>query len=323
MGQFPVHKSKAQLKSRVDGPGTTEGQRTEKRGGRADNMPGQAAASLQRLAATVKSFDEDYAAAFDDITKCKEAKKTMRMFVQEFAAARDEERKQVSSALHHDVGSLAVGISAYLDAMEEDLRSGRVGEVLTWVKRTRKLFDKSVVRLKALAVELRPPELDVLGLRAALRQYFSQITSAGAARVYFRETQGENRLSASAATILFRVAQEAVTNAIKHGRAKQVNVDLRTAKDEIRLTVRDNGKGFDPSDRRTRAMRQLGFRVMRGMAASAGGAFTIDSRPGEGTTVRLRLPIETTDLRMTGAVAREEPIRSAIRSSRARSGRRT
>ena len=98
-------------------------------------------------------------------------------------------------------------------------------------------------------------------------------------------------MTANAATILFRVAQEAVTNAIKHGHAKQVDVDLTTSKEEIRLTVRDNGKGFDVAEREARAMSGLGLRIMREMAAAAGGAFTVDSRPGKGTTVRLSLPI--------------------------------
>jgi PAS domain S-box-containing protein len=232
-----------------------------------------------------------------DITERKRAEKRVQMFSQEIIAAREQERKQVSSVLHHDVGSLAVGISAHLDVIEEHIRSGKPGEALKLMRRTRKLVDESVARLKKLAVELRPPELDVLGLCAALRQHFAQVTERGGTRIHFRETLGRRRVPGNTATILFRVAQEALTNALKHGRAKQVNVDLRTSKEEVTLTVHDNGRGFDMSRPRPRATSQIGLRVMQEMAASAGGTFMIDSGRGKGTTVRVRLPIADRGLR--------------------------
>jgi PAS domain S-box-containing protein len=234
---------------------------------------------------------EHFVAVFDVITERKQAEKKMQMFSQEIIAAREEERKRVSSVLHHDVGSLTVGISAHFDAIEQDLRSGKPGEALKWMKRARKLFDESVVRLKKLAIELRPPELDVLGLHAALRQYFSQVTERGGTRVHFRETLGRRRVSGDTATILFRVAQEALTNAIRHGHATRVDVDLRASKEEVTLRVRDNGKGFDPSELTAQVTSQMGLRVMRELALSAGGVFTVDSGRGKGTTVRVRLPI--------------------------------
>jgi PAS domain S-box-containing protein len=263
-----------------------------------------------------------------DITERKQAERRMRMFSHAIVAAREEERRRVSSALHHDVGFLAVGVSAYLDAIEKDLRSGKPAQALRWMNWTRKLFDQSVARLKNLAVEIRPPELDVLGLSAALRQHFSRITTQRGARIRFRETRQGPPVSANAATILFRVAQEALTNAIQHGRAKQVDVDFRASKEEIRLTVRDNGKGFDPSQPRRRATPQLGLRVMREMAASAGGAFAVESRRGKGTTVRLSLPMETAPAsaplapppRPGRTRRRGKTIRSASGSSRRQKG---
>jgi PAS domain S-box-containing protein len=235
--------------------------------------------------------------SFRDITERKRAEERGQTFSQEIIAVREEERKQVSSALHHDVGSLAVGITAHLDAVEEELRSGEPGEALKWMKRTRKLFDESVARLKKLAIELRPPELDVIGLRAALRQHFAQVTERGGTRIYFRETLGRRRMSGGAATILFRVAQEALTNAITHGHATRLEVRLSASKTEVELTMYDNGKGFNLSEQLARPTSQMGLRVMREMALSAGGVFTVDSGRGKGTTVRVRLPIADRGLR--------------------------
>ena len=243
-----------------------------------------------------------------DVTERKQAEKRTQMFSQEIIAGREEERKQVLSVLHGDVGSLAVGISAHLDAVEEDLRSGVPVEALKWMKRTRKLFDGSLARLKGLAVQLRPPELDVLGLRAALRQHFSQVTKQRSTRIHFRETLGQRRVSEDTTTVLFRVAQEALTNAITHGNAKRVDVDLSASRKEITLIVRDNGKGFDPSEEGERVTSQMGLRVMREMAAAAGGDFTVDSGRGKGTTVRVSLPFKTAALGPGNVTVREETV---------------
>jgi PAS domain S-box-containing protein len=232
-----------------------------------------------------------------DITERKQAEKRVRTFSQEIIVAREEERKKVASVLHHDVGSLAVGISAHLDVIEKNIRSGKPGEALKLLRRTRKLFYESVARLKGLAVELRPPELDVLGLCAALRQYFSLAPKRSGTRIRFKENLGPRRVPGDSATILFRVAQEALTNAIMHGEAKQVNVDLRAAKEELTLTVHDNGSGFNPSEQMARQTSQMGLRVMRETVLFAGGDFTIDSGRGKGTTLRVRLPIADRGLR--------------------------
>jgi PAS domain S-box-containing protein len=226
-----------------------------------------------------------------DITERRRAETRMRRFSYEIIAAREAERKQVSSILHHDLGSLVVGISAHFDAVENDIGAGNPADALKWMKRTRKLFDESVGHLKRVAVQLRPPELDTLGLRAALRQHFSQVTAHGSTRVHFRETLGRRRVSGDTATALFRVAQEALTNAVTHGHAKRVDVSITASKQKINMTVRDDGQGFDLIEQRP-PRSHMGLRVMKEMMDSAGGAFTIESRPRKGTTVRVSLPLE-------------------------------
>ena len=215
----------------------------------------------------------------------------LKLVSQQIIASREAERKRVSSALHHDVGSLAVGMSAHLDAIEQELRAGKVAESLKWMKRTRKLFAESVLHLKEVAVQLRPPELDVFGLRATLRQHFAQVTKHTGICIQFKENWGRRQVPGDTVTILFRVAQEALTNAITHGHAKQVDVDLRASNKAVSLTVHDNGQGFDPSAGKTRETMQLGLCVMQEMATSAGGDLTIDSTPGTGTTLCLNLPL--------------------------------
>ena len=107
-----------------------------------------------------------------DITDFKRTEERVRRFSRELLAAREDGKKRVSAALHHDVGSLAVGLSAYFDAMEDDIRFGKTGEAIKSAKTARELFEGTVARLKGMAVELRPPDLDIIGLRAAMRQHF-------------------------------------------------------------------------------------------------------------------------------------------------------
>jgi PAS domain S-box-containing protein len=263
-----------------------------------------------------------------EITERKRLEKMTQTFAHELLTAREEERKQVSAALHHDVGSLAVGLAAHLDAVEAEIHSGRPGAALRGVKRTRKLIDQTVRRLKQVAVQLRPPELDVVGLRAALRQHFAGVTQQGQIRIRFRETLGRKYLvSGDNATILFRVAQEALTNAMTHGRAKRVEVNLGAAKGQVRLTLRDYGKGFDPTDPGVETASRMGLRVMREMAAAAGGVFQVDSRPGHGTTVRASLPLQAVKARPAAmappTTARGPAAHSTMRGARAARRKRT
>jgi len=256
-----------------------------------------------------------------DITARKLAEERIRTLTAEILTAREAERKLVSSALHHDVGSLAVGMSAYLDAIEMDLRSGMPSQALPLAKGARKLFDESLRRLKALAVELRPPELDVLGLPAALRQHFSLVTKRVGVLVRFSQTLGPERLHEGHAMTLFRIAQEALTNAVKHGHAKRVEVRLAAYRKEITLTLRDEGKGFDASRHQLRATTQMGLAVMREMAAAAGGALTIDSAPGKGTALRVSLPREPAAARSGDAARAGKTAAREIAGRRARSPR--
>jgi two-component system NarL family sensor kinase len=239
-----------------------------------------------------------------DITERKRAEEDVRALSQEVIVAREEERRRVSSALHHDVGSLAVGLSATLEAIQEDLASGKPREAVKHVKQARKVFDESVAGLKELAVQLWPPELDILGLCSALRQHFSRVTQQQSVKIHLRESLGRRRVRGEAATILFRIAQEAVTNAISHGGAKRVDVRLSASAKKIRLAVRDNGKGFDPTQEPASAVSGMGLRVMKQMVVSAGGAITIDSGPRKGTTLRMSLPFEAAASAPGGATPR-------------------
>jgi signal transduction histidine kinase len=158
------------------------------------------------------------------------------------------------------------------------------------LKKARRLFVQSVRRLKTLAVELRPPDLDILGLPAALRQHFSLLTSEISLRVRFIDATCGMTIPPETQTVLFRVAQESLNNVVKHAHARQVQVRLSAQRKKLRLSIVDDGKGFDPVRAAARSGTHLGLRVAQEMVVALGGEFMVDASPGRGTTVLVTVP---------------------------------
>lgn len=225
-----------------------------------------------------------------DVSDLKLAALRQHQFTQEVITAREIERREVAAALHHDAGSLAVGVSAILDAAALDVRHGSRRSALAVLKRTKRLIRGALKDLRELAVRIRPPELDVLGLSGALRQHFATVTRSGNVRIRFSDGGIGRSVPDETSTMLFRIAQEAVTNAVTHGRASRISVTLSATPRLIRLTVRDNGSGFTPAVQPARPSSKMGLRVMREMAAMRGGTLDVRSSPGDGATIRVTVP---------------------------------
>jgi PAS domain S-box-containing protein len=229
----------------------------------------------------------------EDITARKLAETQIRDFSWKLLAVREEEKRHFSAVLHHDVGSCTVGVTARLSAAEEDLRQGKYREALASLKEGRRLFVQSTRRLKTLAAELRPPDLDILGLSAALRQHFSLLTKETSIRIRFIDAPYGTAIPPEAQTVLFRVAQEALNNVILHARARLVRVRVSAPRQTLRLSIIDDGKGFDPVRAAAKPGPHLGLRAAREMVETLGGEFTVNAAPGRGTSVLVTLPQET------------------------------
>jgi signal transduction histidine kinase len=144
--------------------------------------------------------------------------------------------------------------------------------------------------LRALLVDLHPPTLASAGLDAALGDLTSPLSSRGT-KVELR-VRGESRLDPETQALVYRVAQEAVRNVIAYAGASTVSVDVDVVDSTARLLVADDGRGFGPETReRRRAEGHLGLSLVEELAQQAGGSLTVDSREGEGTRVRLEVPL--------------------------------
>jgi len=144
--------------------------------------------------------------------------------------------------------------------------------------------------LHRLAVELRPSALDRVGLIGALGQYVQEFKRRYSLEAQFESDNLEHiRLSPEIETSLYRIVQEALTNVARHAQARSVSVLLQARDGQIVATVEDDGKGFDPAQ--VQAKGRLGLFGMQERAAMLGGSLNIESAPGRGTTVFVKIPL--------------------------------
>jgi signal transduction histidine kinase len=159
------------------------------------------------------------------------------------------------------------------------------------IARTQKLVGKSVSAVHQFARELRPAALDDLGLIPALQAYMKTVAKRRNMKIRLSALAEVETLELARRTVLFRVAQEALTNVRRHAGASLVNVDITRQNGGVRMEIHDNGKSFEvPKGLSVRNSKRLGLLGMRERVEMVGGTLNIHSSPGHGTTVRAELP---------------------------------
>jgi PAS domain S-box-containing protein len=206
-----------------------------------------------------------------------------------FLTAQEEERRRVAVELHDELGQILTAVKLNLDALERSLEGAAPRHLVT----ARDSIDTALQKVRDMALGLRPSVLDDLGLVAALRWYLDRLA---------REAGLDARLVADAIPDLtpelriacFRVAQAALTNVLRHSRARRVRLTLRIVGDGLELVVADDGAGFDvaAAQRRAVAGSSIGILGMEERVLWLGGTFGIRSKPGLGTRVRARFPLD-------------------------------
>jgi len=154
-------------------------------------------------------------------------------------------------------------------------------------------IDDALEQVRRVSRDLRPSQLDDLGLVAALRSHLDQQASSAGFKPNFTHEGVPLRLAAEIETTCFRIAQEALTNIARHAHASEVWVTLAGTEEELRLEVRDNGRGFDVAAARLGATagRSMGLLSMEERATLAGGRLAIDSALSRETRLSLALPL--------------------------------
>jgi signal transduction histidine kinase len=225
----------------------------------------------------------------------------LRRLSHEILHANEEERKRISRELHDDVGQSLTAINVKLAALKTKASLGTT-DLKKQLAGTQRLLERSLSTVHRFARELRPPLLDDLGLIPALHSYMKAFTKRTRIPIRFAAFAAVDKLDNDRRTVLYRVAQEALTNVAKHAHAKSVNVTILKLGRDVRMDIQDDGKSFQV-ERALFAMRiqRLGLIGMRERVEMVGGTFTVESAPGEGTTVRAQIPINRHRRRTTRA----------------------
>ena len=206
--------------------------------------------------------------------------------------AQEQERRDIARELHDEIGQSLTLVKIKLQmALQRDANNRQLTEECV------EITSHTLEQVRTMSLNLRPPALDELGLAAALQWALDRQEGVSAWKIEFAADPLPQRLAQETETACFRVAQEALTNAARHARARKVAVRLRIVGGNLELAVEDDGCGFDQEAVRHRPANRssLGLISMKERAALAGGRLEIESVHGRGTKVRAVFPLRWRD----------------------------
>ena len=196
--------------------------------------------------------------------------------------AQEEERQRIADDIHDDSVQVMTAVALRLATLRRRLPTGDLDPLLLSLEHD---VRQSINRLRRLMFVLRPPALEAHGIAAALQAFLAQIAE-DAGLEYSLEDRLRLEPEPEARTVVYRIAQEAVSNVCKHARANRIDVVLSQYDGGVLVEIKDDGVGFDASRSRQAPPGHLGLLVMQERAEESGGWFTVESGPGPGTTVR-------------------------------------
>ncbi|MGH9380998.1 MAG: sensor histidine kinase [Thermoanaerobaculia bacterium] len=206
----------------------------------------------------------------------------------------EEEHRRLARELHDGLGQLLVALKGRLEMLSRgDLDTAATSAVAECVAMAAEALEQT----RELSRLLRPTVLDDLGLESALRWLARTLRARSGLEVALTTRGAEQRIDPDIETLAFRVVQEALTNVLKHSGTRQAEVDLAVEDQQLRLVVRDRGRGFEPQ----RALAELeehgglGLRGIHDRVGLLGGRTRVESTPGAGTTLHVRVPLNGRD----------------------------
>jgi signal transduction histidine kinase len=232
-----------------------------------------------------------------DVTPRMEAEEKARRYAEEVRSlvsrlvqAQEAERRRVADDLHDLIGQNLTALGIDLQALKQRLQAG--GDLIAGPRLDAMalLLDTTIDAIRGVMTELRPAALEEFGLVPALRWYASQFAERTGIKVTTKAPRREARLPAEVELALFRIVQEALTNAAKHSGCASVEIKIRYA-EQVKLTVQDDGRGFsEPVGARSARLGGFGLTTMRERAEAQGGALRVEF-PERGTRVVVEIPV--------------------------------
>jgi two-component system sensor histidine kinase DegS len=207
----------------------------------------------------------------------------------------EAERKRVSRELHDDIGQLLVALSVSLETLKKEAASWTV--LQRQVESAQALVAQSMESTRRICRNLRADALDRLGLFEAIADYVRTFAERAGIQGVMSDTADLSGLGVEQEVVLYRIAQESITNVVKHAHATRLDVRFLRLPRDICMEIVDNGQAFNVEDTLVeKCGMRLGLRGMRERVQLMRGDFTVESVVGRGTTVRVRLPLATRSL---------------------------
>jgi signal transduction histidine kinase len=214
------------------------------------------------------------------------AESELRLLSGQIRTAQEQERKYLSRELHDQVGQMLTGLRMELGSIARVLGNSE-SEVSSRIARTKGTVEQTLRVVRDIAMLLRPSMLDDLGLVPALAWLFKEVGRPSGIEIRSNIDPAVDKLPDSHRTCVYRIVQEALTNASRHSGANTVDISLRREENLVIGSVVDNGRGFD---RGAQKRGGLGFLGMEERVREVGGSIDVSSSPGQGTRIEFRVP---------------------------------
>lgn len=251
---------------------------------------------ISSVAFNDKDGNERTSVIIRDMTEQKRAEEQLITFTEQMRALathlqniREEERASIAREMHDELGQLLTSLKMNITFTKRELEESKPSEIkkiiLDEFQSMNATIDRAVTGVRKLITRLRPELLDKLGLIAALEWYSEEFQKGTKINCEFKSEFEEISLSSEAELAIFRIVQEATTNAAKHSAAKSIKIILRKLNDKLSIEIIDDGKGI--SENEIKGEKSFGLLGMRERAALIRGNLDVFGEPGKGTTVRL------------------------------------
>ena len=239
----------------------------------------------------LKKIERHYAQLLEESYRMQEQ---LRHLSRQILIAHEEERKKISRELHDEIGQILAGVNIRLATLKNESAIHN-RSVRRKIASTQLLVERSMKAIHQFARELRPAVLDDVGLVPALQSYIKELVRRTRIPIRFKALNPVKikGLDSVQRTAFYRVAQEALSNVVKHANASLVHMSLHRDDGVVCMEIKDNGKSFSvESMMRMKRRKRLGLLGMRERMEMIGGSFTLESKPGKGTTACAQAPFK-------------------------------
>ena len=222
-----------------------------------------------------------------DVTQQIRAEERLKLTNLRLFTYQEDERRKIAQDLHDDLGQSMTALLLSLRSIHNEIASGQ-STVRNQVKETIHIVEDMMRHIRQVLYELRPPSFGTMSLPKTLEELSSYLALSSGLRVVFSSQEQVSSIPSAQATVLYRLVQEGMNNAVKHAKANCVWINFECTKEEVNISLEDNGQGFEPGVRSTYG---IGLQGLRERFLMLGGNFDVESAPGKGTRLFGSIPL--------------------------------